>query len=444
MNPRKFIWIFVSVFIAGLIGYFLPRLFLPKPIHLKAFIENPLYLDKSIWLRTGTGMMTLLFYLRMLILPYPLVYYYGYNMIPITGWGNILVVFSFFVHAGLFIYAIMKFREKNILSFAILWYFIAISMFSNIVTPVVGIVGERFAFAASLGFIIIIVYLIFRIFRTEPKSLTIEFNERAKIVVIIFLILIPYTAMTISRNREWRNLRDLYESDIKYQKESVKANIEFAEYWRNMVYKDPNFQQSGLVNERLQQEIVGHFRKALKLYPNDYNTLNDLATVYIEFSTKYDSGIVFLKKAVSLRPDLEPAWVNLAMAYHKTNQLDSAINCYQKVLQINPSAITAVFKIADLYFEKGQIGKAIKMNEDIMKKYPDMDVPYFNIGYYFVLHGDTTTAIKYFENAAQRNPTYEVCANLSLIYKARKEMDKANYYNGLAQEAVQRRNARNN
>jgi tetratricopeptide (TPR) repeat protein len=365
-------------------------------------------------------------------------------MIPITGWGNILVIFSFFVHASLLIYAILRFREKHILSFAILWYFIAISMFSNIVTPMVGIVGERFAFAASLGFSIGIVYLIFRIFRTEPNSLTIEFNERAKIVVIIFLILIPYTAMTISRNREWRNLRDLYESDIKYQEKSVKANIEYAEYWRNMVYKDPNFQQSGLVNERLQQVIVGHFRKALSLYPNDYNTLNDLASVYVEFSTKFDSGIVFLKKAISLRPDIEPAWVNLAMAYHKTNQLDSAINCYQKVLQINPSAITAVFKIADLYFEKGQIGKAIQMNEDIMKKYPDMDVPYFNIGYYFVLHGDTTTAIKYFENAAQRNPTYEVCTNLSLIYKARKEMDKANYYNGLAQEAAQKRNAGNN
>jgi tetratricopeptide (TPR) repeat protein len=106
--------------------------------------------------------------------------------------------------------------------------------------------------------------------------------------------------------------------------------------------------------------------------------------------------------------------------------------------------MTAFFKIADLYFEKGDVGKAIHLNEDMIKKYPDLDVPYFNIGYYFILHGDTTTAIKYFEDAAQRNPTYEACTNLSVIYKAKGDMQKANYYSGLAEDAEQRRDAEKN
>lgn len=440
MKPKNFIWIFGSVLIVGLLSYYIPHLFLPAPIHVNAFIENPLYMDKNLFIRTGTGMMTLLFYLRILIFPHPLLFYYGYNMIPITGWGNIWVFISFIIYLSLFIYAILKFREKHILSFAILYFFIAIAMYTNVITPVVGIVGERFVFNASLGFIIALVYFIFMAFRTEPKSLTIEFSERAKIIVIIILLLIPCAAKTISRNRDWRNLFDLYRNDIKHLEKSFKANVEYAEYLSALVYTDRNFQQNGAVNERLQQEIVTHFRRALNLYPNDYSTLNDLATVYIEFTPKPDSGLVFLKKAIALRPELQSAWVNMAMVYHKESKLDSAIICYQKVLQINPGALTAVFKIADLYFEKGDVGRAMQINEDIMKKYPNMDVPYFNIGYYFILHGDTTTAINYFEEAARRNPTYEACTNLSLIYKAKGEMQKSQYYYGLAQEAEQRRN----
>ena len=118
-------------------------------------------------------------------------------------------------------------------------------MYANIVIPVVGIVGERFVFVASLGFCIALVYLIFRIFKTDPKSLTIEFDARAKIVVVIALLLIPSTALTITRNREWRNLYDLYRKDIKYQVNSAKANAQYAGHLMNLVLKDPNFLQSG-------------------------------------------------------------------------------------------------------------------------------------------------------------------------------------------------------
>jgi Tfp pilus assembly protein PilF len=190
--------------------------------------------------------------------------------------------------------------------------------------------------------------------------------------------------------------------------------------------------------------ITFHFRAALDLYPNDYSTLNDLATVYINLSPKVDSGIFFLKKAIALQPGLQPAWVNMAMAYRKKNQVDSAIACYEKVLQINPNALIAVFKMADLYFEKGEIRKAMKLNEDVMKANPNLDVPYFNIGYYFFMHGDTTTAVNYWEQAAQRNPTYEVCTNLSNMYRARGNSERANYYYGLSLDAEQRKKRETN
>lgn len=444
MKPRKFIWIFTAVFIVGLMAYFIPRLFLPKPVHVYSFVENPLFETRSLWVRTGAAAMTLFFYLKILIFPHPLLYYYGYNMIPVDGWGHILAPISLIIHLGIFIYALKKFSEKHILSFAILYYFVALSMFINIAAPVAGIVGERFAFNASLGFIIALVYLIFILFRTEPRSLTIEFSERVKILVIIGLLLIPCTAMTIKRNREWRNLNDLYTADTPYLANSFKANVEYAEFMAGIVYKDPNYQLNGTVNEGLQQTIVSHFRDALKIYPDDYTTLNDLAKVYINFTPKPDSAIFFLKKAIALKPELQPAWVNMAMAYHKGNKIDSALACYEKVLQINPKELIAVFKMVELYFEKGEAAKAMKINDDLMAKYPNLDVPYFSDGYYFLMQGDTTTAIKYWEQAAQRNPGYEVCTNLGYLFKTKGDVKKSRYYYSLAEDARQRRNALNN
>ena len=100
--------------------------------------------------------------------------------------------------------------------------------------------------------------------------------------------------------------------------------------------------------------------------------------------------------------------------------------------------------MVDLYFEKGEVEKALKINEDLMKKYPALNVPYFSDGYFFIQQGDSATAIKCWEQAAQRNPGYEVCTNLGFLYKTKGNMERANYYYGLAEEAKQRRDAENN
>lgn len=440
MNPRKFIFIFIACLSVFLLAQYIPRLFLPDPSRVRSYIENPLYFEKDFWIRIGTGFLSLWFYIKILFYPYPLLFYYGYNMIPITGPWNIWVLISIILHLIMFIIALRKFRRKHILSFAFLYYLIMISMYSNVLVPVVGIVGERFVFAASLGFCILIVYLLFRIFRTDPKSLTIEFNERAKIIVVVCLILIPYAALTIQRNRQWRNLFDLYRADIKHLDNSVKANIEYGQYLMSTVYNDPNFQEHGVVNEFKQQVIISHFKRAIELYPEDYKTLNDLATVYLSFTSKPDSALYYLNKAIALRPELQPAWVNLGLMYRKQQSLDSAMYCYEKVLQINPNELNAVFKLADLHFDKHEFDKAFQMNEEVMKSHPDLDIPYANVGFYHIALGDTLSCIKNWEEAVKRKPSYEICMNLSYLLKLKGEMERAKYYYEMGTEVQLQRN----
>ena len=84
LKPKQYLPVFVMVFITILVAHFLPRAFLPDADRVNSYIENPLYFEKSFWLRLGTGLVSLLFYLRILIYPHPLIYYYGYDMIPVV------------------------------------------------------------------------------------------------------------------------------------------------------------------------------------------------------------------------------------------------------------------------------------------------------------------------------------------------------------------------
>jgi protein O-mannosyl-transferase len=260
LEIKKFLWIFLALLVVALIAQFGPRLFLPTASRLNSFIENPLYFEKNFWIRTGTGLMSLLFYMKQLIYPYPLLYYYGYDTIPMTGWGNILVWLSFFLYGGLLIYALMKFREKHILSFAILLYMVLISMYSNVISPVVGIVGERFVFAASLGFCIALVYIIFILFRANPKSLTIELSERARILALVLLLLVPSTYMVIKRNRAWRNLYDICARDVSKLERSAKANIQYAGVLMNKIYKASDEDRQSMI-QAYAPVVVTYFKK---------------------------------------------------------------------------------------------------------------------------------------------------------------------------------------
>jgi tetratricopeptide (TPR) repeat protein len=311
-------------------------------------------------------------------------------------------------------------------------------MYSNFFIPVVGIVAERFVFVASVSFCIILVWVIFTILKTDPKNLTIEIEARIKIFGLIFLVLIPYGFLIITRNPDWRNLLDLYKTDIRKQEHSAKGNLQFGGYLMKMVYQDENFLRYGEVNQFLLMTMISHFRQALKIYPKNYQTLNDLGTVYLYMAKKYDSAQIFLEKAIALDPKLQPAWVNLGMTYRQMGKYKQAIECYNTILKNNPDQLKAVFALADVYNDMGDFNRAVNMMQEVSKKYPDLDMPYVNTGNYYMARGDTLYAVVFWEMAAQKNPTQEICLQLNYLYRLRGDSERAEYFYRLSQNAVKK------
>lgn len=436
LKPKKITGLTVSILAVMLIVVILPRIFLGTATRPMQFIENPLLFGVSFTERIGTSMMGLLFYLKMLVFPHPLVFYYGFNMIPVAGLGNPLVWLSILLHAGLLGFALWKIRQKHILSFAILFYLVNISMYSNLFAMPTGIVAERFLYIASLGFCLALVYGLFRLFGSEPDGLKITGKTINYTILASVLLAIPATARTIDRNHDWKDELSLYAADAPYIVKSAKANFIYATNLRSSVIERL---KNGVQRNQVEpdaQICITHFKRATAVYPAYSDAWNNLGEVFLLVLNEPDSAIQYFEKAVATNPQFTAAFYNLGYTYQITDQPEKAIPEYEKALELEPYEIRAMSNLALLYHKTGQEDKAIKLNEDIILIEPTLDTPYINLGTYAMRNGDPVKALEYFAKAIELNPNnFELNMRLRNYYTKVGDSTKADYYLDLARRS---------
>ncbi|HLN52378.1 MAG TPA: tetratricopeptide repeat protein [Lentimicrobium sp.] len=438
IRPRKIIISTLLVVGVLVLIVMIPRFIIGTAVRPIQFIENPLQFDPTFAERIGTSMIVLLHYLKMLVFPHPLVFYYGYDMIPISTFSNPMVWLSLLIHLALFGYAIFTIKKKSLLSFAILFYLINIGIFSNLVAPPTGIVADRFMYVASLGFALALAWLLFKIFKADPSMQKIPSRALTYIILITLLIGIPASARTIDRNRDWKTEMTLYEADMPYMERSAKGNFIYATNLRSIIIERL---KSGTPRKEIVDEAntcIEHFKRAVSIYPEYPDAWNNLGETFLLLLNESDSSIKYFEKAVQVNPQLHSAFYNLGYTYQVTGQYEKSIENYEKALEIEPWEIRTMSNLAQMYEKIGNVDKAISLNEDIIKMDPTLDVPYINLAAFALHRGDNATAIGYFEKALEVNPKN---MNLSLrlrdYYQKLGDSTKADYYLELARKAQQ-------
>lgn len=82
---------------------------------------------------------------------------------------------------------------------------------------------------------------------------------------------------------------------------------------------------------------------------------------------KYDSAVVYLKKAIQLDPTNEAAHVNLIESYFNLGKLDSAKIFIDKLLVMVPKYETANYFLANYYMAQKDYDKALKICKKLIK-----------------------------------------------------------------------------
>lgn len=428
----KVLAVFVVLIGISVLYNYIPRIFLSPPHREMLFFENPLSLEKGLWLRIGTGLVVVLFYIRLLIFPHPLLFYYGYDMIPVVSPFNTWAIVSFAICLVALAVALFFFRRRHIISFSILFFFITISAFANIIKPPPGIVAERFVLSASLGFVMVLCALFFMVFKLDIFQKTKYPVKTIKLpLILFFMILIPYTLRTIIRNKDWKDYKTLYSHDIGYLEKSAKANVVYASLKNRELYqiRDPKKQHEAA------EEAKKHYELALKIFPGYAIAQNNLGIIYFRYLNDPYKALNCWKKAATYESTRADAFMNIATAFDELQISDSAEFYYKATISAQKKPTMAYSKLGDLYYRQGKVQEAIAMNEKIMETDAVTDVPYINIGNYYMLGKDTINAIAMWEKAIEKQPgNPKLCTNLARYFEHIGDFKKSDYYYRLSQQ----------
>ncbi len=240
---------------------------IPKEGRFLEYIENTLVAPHSTSETIGTGAQTLGEYLKLMVFPYELSFYYGYSKTITVSLENPWVWLSIFSHLLLVFLALWQIKKRPLISIGIAWYFLSTLLFSNWIELVAGMVGERLAFTASAGFCIFIAAIIFWI---KPSF---SFKKPSWIEFAVGIVLILFLVKTVTRNTQWQNHITLMENDLTHLSNSAQANNLFAS--NLMKYASNDISLSDVERVEFQKLAVQHFKRSVQIYPYFFNTQFD-------------------------------------------------------------------------------------------------------------------------------------------------------------------------
>lgn len=382
------------------------------------FVEFPLGFNTTFSEKVATVSFVLGYYLKMMFVPYPMSFYYGYSKINVKQLIDIWVILSIMVHLLLVLSMIYFMKRHPLYSFGVLAYLSSIFLFSNLVTPVAGMIGDRLTFVASFGFSIATGYIAVKFYEK------INVSKKKLVFYGAIAVLLLFSGMTIARNAQWKDYLTLYRHDIQHLDNSANAHNVLA----NRLVNESNKTRNPVDREKFLREAVVHYKRALEIYPPFFNAQYDLARTYGLLSDA-ENAIHEYKKTIALDSLYPYPYVQIGLIYESQNQPAQAIPYFQKFLELNPTDLQMYNTLSSLYFRIGDYENSIKTNLKAMEKLPGTYDPVVNIGKTYFTMGDKKNALIYFEKAYLINPNdINLVTAMANTYKELGNKERADFY----------------
>ena len=331
-------------------------------------------------------------YLWTLVWPHPLVHDMGYPQMKAVTFGDWRVLSGFLAYAGMFVWALMNLARKHFLSFAILFYLVTFSLFSNVIITIGTSYGERLLYAPSLGFAFILAYFILKIFKIDDSGQIWNPNGKGPLLWGAAAVLLAvYAVLTILRNPAWKDSATLYSADIVTSPNGAKLNYHMG----------------------LEETKKGIDEKS--------GTVTDTAQVY--------KGIERYTRAIQLYPQYHDAYGSRGLAYFRLKKYDQAFDDYQKSLQYRPGDAKVLSNMGFIYFLRNQLDKAEEVYRESIKSDPRFVDARRNLGAVMAMKKNFPAAIEQWEEALKYDPGNVTLLNyIASAYRDMGQPEKAKPY----------------
>ncbi|MFH2143615.1 MAG: tetratricopeptide repeat protein, partial [Bacteroidota bacterium] len=369
-------------------------------------VDNLLMAAPDFQSKIATSFLILNKYLFKLFIPFPLTADYSYNQIPIVGFGSIKAIFALLVHVGLLVFAIIKIRKKTIISYAILFYLITMSIYSNLIITIGSSFGERFLYIGSIGFSLFIAFILVRLFKKKTEfsgfsKLSVFFKTNISIIGISAIILIIYSFITINRNRDWESNLTLYSADVV--KSPNSAHMRY--YYGLSVMKDLalNAKTEKEKNEYL-DIAINEFSAAAKIYSNYSDAYDQMGLAYFR-KNDFTKALKNYNLAFEINPNRPISYNNVGIIYFQQGEYEKALEVYLKAVELNPRYADAYMNLGSVYGTLGKFDLAIENFKKSIEYNPYNAYCHYYLGLTYQSKGDEKNAQESLNKAYQLDPT---------------------------------------
>lgn len=270
-------------------------------------------------------------YVKKFVVPHPLSCDYSYSTLEPVKFSNPSFILSFLFFIALFGFAVWKFKSKNPIAFGIFWFFIAMSLTSNVFMLIGTSFGDRLLFVPSLGMCMALVLALSHFFKKENEEDGFMALKSAPILVAIILVTSAlYSFKTMERNENWATDYKLFANDVENYPNSTHL----------LFYMGNHLSSS----ER--KEVLG-------IEMSKYNfTEQQISDSSVKENAK---SIYYLTKAMSIYPALPSDGYNqLGKAYFNLGNIDSARKYYQKAYDEDSTNAIFINNLGTGFYVSGQ------------------------------------------------------------------------------------------
>lgn len=261
--------------------------------------------------RYATTFYSLGLYLKLLFFPHPLTFdYYPYH-IPLIDFADFRAIIPMLIYIAMLAYAIYVFKKKPIISYGIFFYLITFSIVSNIFFSIGTFMSERFMYAPSFGFCLIIAYLL--VYSLPQFLQRVSAPSRIKMwktvsFALFLLVGVLFAGKTISRNRYWKNNYMLFLKDVETSRKSLKSTAAAGEQLILKARKMKDRQKA----KKNYKKCIDYFTTTVNVYPEYIYVLMYLAEAHYSYNRNYMKAMQYYRQVLHYRPDYNDAYENIS------------------------------------------------------------------------------------------------------------------------------------
>lgn len=358
-------------------------------------VNNALAAAQNELERLSTCLLILLLYLKLLFVPHPLSWDYSFNQIPIVGPSDWQAIVAIIGLLGLGVYALLGVKKKNPLAWAILFFFIVMSVVSNIIIPIGATLGERFLFTPSFAFPFVLLLLLSRITKVELKNK--QLLKQTALIAPIGVILLLFLFKTIQRNQDWKDNFTLYESGVRTAPNSTRTWGALGSAYRVRAESaaSPQAAQSNYL------KAIDAYQNSTRILDSNFDSWYNLGISYERLGNMPEAMKAY-RNTLKHEPEAEGAWNNIGVYFFNNEEFEKARVNFRKVIEINPQNVDATTSIGTSYLAEGNPTEAIPWFLKAIEISPQAVMAMRNLSMAYTQTGQPEEAAKYRKMAEEQ------------------------------------------